>query len=121
MSLTDIGVSTAVSTLNTGGRVLGRLGMTIPDLSPSALTRAAQARAGLTSFGDWGFVLAHPHPLRPDLADLPNGLAFLDANLWQGMQRFPVDTGAVPVEVNTIITHALVSYYEDGWTRWFGR
>ena len=55
MSLTDIGVSTAVSTLNTGGRVLGRLGMTVPDLTPSALMRAAQARAGLTSFGDWGF------------------------------------------------------------------
>ena len=77
--------------------------------------------AHVPSFGDWGFVLAHPQPLRPDLTALPKGLAFLQADLWQGMQRFPVDTGPVPVEVNSIITHALVNYYEDGWTRWFGR
>ena len=73
------------------------------------------------SFGDWGFVLAHPQALRAKPAAYPQGLAFLTPKLWPGMQQFPVDTGPVDVDPNSIITHALVSYYRDGWEKWFGQ
>jgi spermidine synthase len=35
------------------------------------------------------------------------------------MRVFPADTGPVEAEPNSIRTHALVGYYEEGWARWF--
>ena len=53
MSLTETLTSTAVGTLNRGGRVLRRAGITTPDLRREALVAAARRRARLEEFGDW--------------------------------------------------------------------
>ncbi len=53
MSLAETLTSTAVGTLNRGGRVLRRAGITTPDLRREALVAAARRRARLEEFGDW--------------------------------------------------------------------
>jgi hypothetical protein len=53
MTLTDTLTSTAVGTLNLGGGLLRRAGITRPDLRLVALLDAARQRAGLDDFGDW--------------------------------------------------------------------
>ncbi|MCV6594337.1 MAG: polyamine aminopropyltransferase [Silicimonas sp.] len=73
--------------------------------------------AYVPSFGDWGFVIASPAPLRPP-APLPDGLAFFTPELWPGMQVFDGDTSRIPAEANSIVTHPLVRYYETGWAGW---
>ena len=53
MSFSRTCVAAAVSTLNTGGRVLRGLGQKPPELSPDRLVRSAQRRAQQTDFGKW--------------------------------------------------------------------
>lgn len=69
------------------------------------------------SFGEWGFVAASAYPLG-DPKPLPEGMQYYNESLWPAMTRFAEDTGPLEVEVNSIISHPLVSYYEDGWRRW---
>lgn len=69
------------------------------------------------SFGDWGFVAASAFPLAQP-AQLPDGLQYFNESLWPAMTTFAGDTGPIEVEANSILSHPLVSYYEDGWRRW---
>ena len=55
MSFAQNCVSGAVSALNAGGRALRRFGVEPPSLDVDGLLRAAQRRAGTTSFGEWDF------------------------------------------------------------------
>lgn len=55
MSFAQNCVSGAVSALNAGGRALRRFGVEPPALHVDGLRRAAQRRAGSTSFGAWNF------------------------------------------------------------------
>ncbi|MEJ6393766.1 polyamine aminopropyltransferase [Gymnodinialimonas sp. 2305UL16-5] len=75
----------------------------------------------LPSFGNWGFVMAGPNvPAAARLPDLPEGLRYLNGDLWGAAQVFGEDqlpTG--DVSVNTIQGHPLVSAYQRGWTYWF--
>ena len=34
--------------------------------------------------------------------------------------QFPPDTAMRDVEINTIMRHDLLRYYEEGWRKWFG-
>ena len=71
------------------------------------------------SFGEWGFVLGSFEPLsRRDIA-LPDGLSFLNNDVWHASQVFGADTGRVSAEANTLQSHALMGYYLDGWDYWF--
>lgn len=76
------------------------------------------------SFGDWGFTLASLRPLtdRP-LTDrplsLPQGLRYLTPQVWREEQVFGLDSADLPAAVNSIQSHALVGYYNDGWDLWF--
>lgn len=77
----------------------------------------------LPSFGDWGFVLASPlalshSPLRLP-APLSQDLKYLTSEVWQVAQVFDRESAEIPVEVNTLQSHALVGYYLEGWARWF--
>ena len=71
------------------------------------------------SFGAWGFVLAGFRIGARDPRPFPEGLRFLEPAMFEQMTRFPADMAEVDVEENTIHDHALVRYYEEGWTRWF--
>ena len=50
--------------------------------------------------------------------DLPDDLNFYREALWAAMTVFPADAGRLEVEPNSIQTHPLVRYYENGWARW---
>ena len=71
------------------------------------------------SFGLWGFALASAAALQPREPRLPEGLAYLTADVWAASQVFGADTGRVEVPINTIQSHPLVAYYNLGWDRWF--
>ncbi|MCB1741429.1 MAG: polyamine aminopropyltransferase [Gammaproteobacteria bacterium] len=71
------------------------------------------------SFGEWGFVMASARHL--DWPTLREGLElrYLSLPILAGMADFAPDIGPLEVEVNTIDTHVLARYYEQGWKRWY--
>lgn len=71
------------------------------------------------SFGEWGFVLASFEPITGRDIALPGGLSFLSNEVWRASQVFGGDTARLPVEINTLQSHALIGYYLDGWDYWF--
>jgi len=72
------------------------------------------------SFGDWGFIIAASRlPVRPR-RDIPAGLRYVDAGFLDQARIFAADIERLPVEINSILEHALVGYYEEGWRLWFG-
>ena len=73
----------------------------------------------MPSFGEWGFVLVSPYEPAPRDLVWPQGLRYLTPEIWQQAQVFAADTGRVPADLNTIQSHALVNYYQDGWEAWF--
>lgn len=75
----------------------------------------------LPSFGNWGFVMAGPAlPAEARVPDLPEGLRYMTAEVWNASQAFGVDQGRPEtVPVNTIQGHPLVAAYQRGWEFWF--
>jgi spermidine synthase len=75
----------------------------------------------LPSFGNWGFVMAGPGtPEAARVPELPDGLRFLNADVWRGAQAFGEDQVlAGDAAVNTIQGHPLVAAYQRGWDFWF--
>jgi spermidine synthase len=70
------------------------------------------------SFGDWGFVMVSQEAAFREPGGLPEGLRFLSDEAFGAMTVFPEDSGPLEVEPNTILSHPLVRYYEDGWAAW---
>lgn len=86
-------------------------------IAPDGALSVVPYHAYVPSFGDWGFVMASTRPL-PDPGPLPPGLKFFAPEVWPVMTVFDGDTGRVAAEPNSIITHPLVRYYENGWAVW---
>ncbi|MGF1553494.1 MAG: spermidine synthase [Paracoccaceae bacterium] len=99
--------------------IVRTLGETANPARPDARLGATAYHAYVPSFGDWGFALAGLGAMRETPATPPGGLRFYAPALWPAMTRFPADTGPVEAEANTLHTHALVGYYEEGWAHWF--
>ncbi|SOH93300.1 spermidine synthase [Monaibacterium marinum] len=88
-------------------------------VQPGAGLRTLAYHVYVPSFGDWGFVIAAPTGIRREFPSLPSGLRYLTAQGWAAAQIFSPDSAPLPVQVNTIQSHALLAYYLDGWDRWF--
>lgn len=91
--------------------------------TPFAVTGTLETmpyHAYVPSFGDWGFIIAASRLAQRSYRELPSGLRYVDAGFLERAQIFENDIERVPVEVNSILEHALVGYYEEGWRRWFG-
>jgi len=86
---------------------------------PGASLSVVPYHVYVPSFGDWGFVLASPRSLADRPLVLPSGLRFLTDASWQASRDFGTDVGDLPVEANTLRSHALVGYYNAGWDYWF--
>ncbi|MBO9446881.1 polyamine aminopropyltransferase [Ruegeria sp. R14_0] len=71
------------------------------------------------SFGEWGFVLASFEPIRDRRIRLPDGLSYLNADVWRAAQVFGGDIDRLDALPNTLQSHALIGYYLDGWDYWF--
>jgi spermidine synthase len=72
--------------------------------------------AFVPSFGEWGYVLASPVPLRVPTG-LPPGLKYLNDDVMKSLFTFSPDMARVPTEVNRLSTQSLVRYYESDWRR----
>ena len=88
-----------------------------PDVPGEGL-RVAPYHVFVPSFGDWGFLLATTGDLPAPRSLLPEGLRFFDHDVWPAMTRFGKDSGPVEALPNSILSHPLVGYYEDGWRTW---
>jgi spermidine synthase len=77
--------------------------------------------AYVPSFGEWGFIMAGKHELRPTAArTFPKDLKFLNEAVLPVLLEFPPDMGPVETEVNQLNNQALVRYYEEEWARYPG-
>jgi len=75
--------------------------------------------AYVPTFGDWGFVIAAPRRIQWSKIKLPKGLRFLSSDSIDALRVFSPDTDRIEVDVNTLQTHRLANYYEQGWSRWY--
>ena len=71
------------------------------------------------SFGEWGFTLAMNHKIIVDAEKFPNDLRYLDATQLKAMQIFPPDMSEIDAQVNTLLFHPLMHYYNEGWAYWY--
>ena len=71
------------------------------------------------SFGDWGFVIARPLALAQKDVSFPQDLAYMQPDTWRSSQVFAPDVDRTDVEANSIRSHPLVAYYQQGWDDWF--
>jgi spermidine synthase len=89
----------------------------------SAGFRTWPYRAGVPSFGEWGFVLAAvgdlgmPADWRLD-ERVATRLKFLDNAALRSLFELPLDMRRVEVEPNRWNNQILVRYYESEWARW---
>ncbi|MCB1639957.1 MAG: hypothetical protein KDI15_14040, partial [Thiothrix sp.] len=74
----------------------------------------------IPSFGEWGFIMAARYPLNPDRIRLPLAdYRYLDQAMLDPLFRFPPDMATVDTQVNELSSHALLRYYEQGWSEWY--
>jgi len=71
------------------------------------------------SFGEWGFTLAMNHAIHFQTDKLAKDLRYLTPIQLQVMQVFPPDMSAIDVQINTLLYHPLMQYYNDGWDYWY--
>ncbi|MGK2897999.1 MAG: polyamine aminopropyltransferase [Burkholderiaceae bacterium] len=72
--------------------------------------------AHVSSFGEWGFILASRRPYRMP-AMLPPGLRFLSPADLPALFDFPLDMARVPTQVNRLSNQVLVQTFEEEWGR----
>ena len=70
------------------------------------------------SFGTWGFVMASNTPINWEKISIDLPARFANTDCIQVMQHFPPDIGFIETEINTIDTHVIKTYYEEGWELW---
>jgi len=70
------------------------------------------------SFGSWGFVMASNAPIKWDQISIKVASKFVNTEFIKVMNVFSPDIQHVDTEINTIDTHVVKSYYEEGWESW---
>ncbi len=87
--------------------------------APGSPIQTLPYHAYVPSFGQWGFVIASPTGAQRPAPEMAADLRYMSPETWHAAQIFPTDAGPVSAEVNSIQSHALVGYYNDGWDYWF--
>jgi len=75
--------------------------------------------AYVPSFGEWGFTIAMNQRIDIGSAKLPEELRYLNPVQLKAMPVFPPDMQVVEAEVNTLMHHPLLHYYNEGWDYWY--
>jgi len=70
------------------------------------------------SFGSWGFVMASNAPFNWQNIEIGVPARFVNNDFIKVMNSFPPDIARIETDVNTIDTHVVKSYYEEGWEKW---
>ena len=105
-----------MATEYSGIEPVGRLPAVEATLTTRPQPRSAIAGtvASISSFGEWGFILASRRPYRLPAA-LPGGLRFLSPADLPLLFNFPLDMARVPTEVNRLSNQVLVQTFEEEW------
>lgn len=74
--------------------------------------------AYVPSFGEWGYALAAREPFAVPSALPPAPLRWLDAATLRAAFELPADLARVAAPINRLDDQALVSTYQDEWSRW---
>lgn len=95
--------------------------MRVPDKpnEQSNLNMYAEAyRAYVPSFGEWGFVMGSNTPIDWKSIKVEKPGKYLSNETLATMNVFPPDINFVETQVNTIDTHVVKTYYDEGWGKW---
>jgi len=88
----------------------------------SAGLKTLPFHAYIPSFGDWGFVLAARHRVRPPRLDTSVSMRFLDDEVLARLFVFPKDLSSQAsqsdAEPSTLDRPLVLSYYLAGWRHW---
>jgi spermidine synthase len=79
---------------------------------------AVPYHAYVPSFGDWGWVMASPHQIKPERAKITVETQFLTPDSLRQMQTFPRDASEIDVEVSTFDRPRVLDYYLNNWKQW---
>jgi spermidine synthase len=74
--------------------------------------------AYVPSFGVWGFIMASTAPIKWETINIEVPNRFVSTEYLPSMGVFPEDMEHVETEINTIDTHIIKAYYEEGWNLW---
>jgi spermidine synthase len=74
--------------------------------------------AYVPSFGVWGFVMASNTDIKLESTEIEIPSRFVTTEFFKTMCIFPEDMDYIKTEVNTIDSHAIKAYYEQGWELW---
>ncbi|MEA2011852.1 MAG: polyamine aminopropyltransferase [Verrucomicrobiota bacterium] len=73
----------------------------------------------IPSFGEWGFVMASPKPIKWENIKVNEKFKFLTQEILESLITFPPDMQKLETEANTINSHKITVYYEKGWQNWY--
>jgi spermidine synthase len=90
----------------------------IESVQPGSLV-ARPYHAYIPTFGEWGFVMASKRPLAWPSEITAVTPRFLSPAILASLQNFAPDIAELDADVNTLIDHPLINYYEKGWEQWF--
>jgi spermidine synthase len=89
------------------------------DTASSTQTLDAKAyHTYVPSFGEWGFVMASNAPIDWEKIEIKVPARFVSNEYLLSMGTFPEDMDQVETEINSIDTHIIKNYYEEGWDKW---
>ncbi len=70
------------------------------------------------AFGEWGFIMGSAFPIKWEEIRLAVPTKYLTREIMDCMVKFPPDMGFLQTDINSIDTHQLRAYYEEGWKKW---
>lgn len=77
--------------------------------------------AHVPSFGEWGYAVATRFQISIDKAKIDIPTRYLTTKLLPALLYFPKDIGPVSVEVSTLDHPLILKYYDEDYTRFFGK
>ncbi len=72
--------------------------------------------AYIPSFGDWGFILASPVPIKRSDWSLRVNTRYLSPEKYDALFTFPKDVDKIDTDINHLNEPVLVKYYEQDWS-----
>lgn len=89
------------------------------DAASAAICLEAKAyHCYVPSFGSWGFVMGSNTPINWDKIVINAAGKYVTTDYLKAMVQFPPDIARIETDINTIDTHVIKTYYEDGWEKW---